>query len=163
MEGFPNGTLVAQIICFLILLFLLKQFAYKHIDKLLKDRAELIETNINTAEQERQLAEKIKAEYEAEMLRTRELAQEIIQKATKAGEDQAAEVIESAKNEAKKLKDTALVEIQREKDKAVTDLREEAATLAVLIAGKIIDRQIDENIQREMVQEFVKEAGDLLC
>ncbi|MDD3653238.1 MAG: F0F1 ATP synthase subunit B [Desulfotomaculaceae bacterium] len=163
MENFPNGTLIGQIINFLILLFLLKKFAFKPLGKLLSDRQQLIADSITTAEQERQQAEQIKAEYEAEMQRTREMAQEIIQKATKAGEEQAAEIIESAKNEAKRLKDAALVEIKHEKEKAVAEMRDEAATLAILVAGKIINQQIDEDIQHKMVKDFVKEAGELLC
>lgn len=163
MDNFPNATLIAQIANFIILVLLLKKFAYKPLTKLLTDRQQLVAENIATAEQDRQQAEQIKAEYEAEMQRTREMAQDIIQKATKAGEDKAAEVMENAKNEAKRLKDAALVEIEREKEKAVAEMRDQAASLAILVAGKIIDKQMDDNTQRKMVQNFVKEAGDLLC
>jgi len=163
LDGFPNANLIAAIFHFCLLLFLLKTFAFKHLVKMLEDRANMVTDNIETSERERALAEQLKADYEAELLRTRELAQEMIQKATKAGEDQAAELVVAAKNEAKRLKDTAVAEIQREKEKAVADMRDEAATLAILVASKIIDRQIDENIQREMVKEFVAEAGDRLC
>ena len=163
MEQFPNASLIAAIFHFIVLLILLKVFAFKPLGKMLADRQNMIEQNIENAEKDRLAAEEIKAGYEAEMQRTREMAQEIIQKATKAGEEQAVQVIENAKNEAKRLKDSALVEIEREKEKAVADLRDQAATLAILVAGKIIEKQLDENIQREMVQDFVKEAGDLLC
>lgn len=163
MEHFPNATLLAQVFDFIVLLILLRVFAYKPLTKLLSDRQKLIADSITAAEQERQQAEQYKAEFEAELHRAREHAQEIIQKATKAGEDQAVEIIESAKNEAKRLKDSAVVEIQREKDKAVAEMREQAANLAVLVAGKILERQIDDKIQHELVQEFVKEAGELLC
>jgi len=163
LDNFPNATLIAQIANFIILVLLLKKFAYKPLTKLLTDRQQLVAENIATAEQDRQQAEQIKAEYEAEMQRTREMAQDIIQKATKAGEDKAAEVMENAKNEAKRLKDAALVEIEREKEKAVAEMRDQAASLAILVAGKIIDKQMDDNTQRKMVQNFVKEAGDLLC
>ena len=163
LENFPNSSLIAQIINFVLLVFLLKKFAFKPLGKMLSDRQKLIADNIATAEQEREQAALIKAEYEAEMQRTREHAQEIIQKATKAAEEKAAEVMESAKDEAKRLKDAALAEIRNEKEKAVVDMRDQAASLAILVAGKIIDQRLDESMQREMVQEFVKEAGDLLC
>jgi F-type H+-transporting ATPase subunit b len=97
------------------------------------------------------------------MRRARQQAQEIIQKATKAGEEQASEIIESAKSEAARIKEAALADIQREKEKAVAELREQVATLSVLVAGKIIGRQMTQDIQREMVQEFIKEAGELPC
>ncbi len=118
-----NATLLAQIVDFIILLVFLRLVAYKPLVKVLSDRSDHITNNIAAAEQERQEAEQLKAGYEAEMRRAREQTQEIIQKATKAGEDQALGIIENAKNEAGRLKDAALAEIEREKQKAVAELR----------------------------------------
>ncbi len=158
-----NATLLAQIVDFIILLIFLRLVVYKPLSRLLNQRSENIEKNIAVAEQERQQAEQLKAGYEAEMRRARGQAQDIIQKAAKAGEEQAAEIIESAKNEALRLKESALAEIQHEKQKAVTELRDQVASLSIMVAGKIIDQKITDDIQHGMVQEFIKEAGDLPC
>lgn len=158
-----NATLLAQIVDFIILLIFLKVVAYKPLSKLLSDRSDHIANNIAAAEQERQQAEQLKAGYEAEMRRAREQAQEIIQKATKAGEEQAVEIIENSKNEATRLKDAALTEIEREKQKAVAELRDQVASLSVLVAGKIINQKLTDDIQHSMVQDFIKEAGELPC
>jgi len=156
-----NATLLAQIVDFIILLVFLRLVVYKPLVKVLGDRSEHIAGNIAAAEQERQEAEQLKAGYEAEMRRAREQTQEIIQKATKAGEDQALEIIENAKNEAGRIKDAALAEIEREKQKAVAELREQVATLSVLVAGKIINKNMTNQIQRSMIDNFIKEAGEL--
>lgn len=158
-----NGTLLAQIVDFIILLIFLRLVAYKPLMKVLADRSDHIANSIAAAEQERQQAEQLKAGYEAEMRRAREQAQEIIQKATKAGEEQAVEIIENAKNEATRLKDAALTEIEREKQKAVAELRDQVASLSVLVAGKIINQKLTNEIQHSMVQDFIKEAGELPC
>lgn len=158
-----NATLLAQIADFIILLIFLRLVAYKPLVKLLNDRRDHIAKNIEAAEQERQQAEQLRAGYEAEMRRAREQAQEIIQKATKAGEDQGLLIIENAKNEAVKIKETALSEIEREKQKAIAELRDQVASLSVLVAGKVINRTIDDQIQRDMINEFIKEAGELPC
>ncbi len=156
-----NATLLAQIVDFIILLVFLRMVAFKPLAKVLSDRSENIASNIAAAEQERQEAEQLKAGYEAEMRRAREQTQEIIQKATKAGEDQALEIIDNAKNEAGRLKDAALAEIEREKQRAVAELREQVATLSVLVAGKIINKNMTDQIQRNMIDDFIKEAGEL--
>jgi F-type H+-transporting ATPase subunit b len=156
-----NATILAQIADFIILLIFLRLVAYKPLTKMLADRSDHIANSIAAAEQERQEAEQLKAGYEAEMRRAREQTQEIIQKATKAGEDQASEIIANAKNEAGKLKETALAEIEREKIKAVAELREQVASLSVLVAGKIINKTMSEDIQRGMIDDFIKEAGEL--
>lgn len=156
-----NATLLAQIADFIILLIFLRVVAYKPLMKLLQDRSDHIENSIATAEKERQEAEQLKAGYEAEMRRSREQAQEIIQKATKVAEEQAAEILAAAKNDAVKLKEASLAEIQREKDKAMGELRDQVASLSVLVAGKIINKKLTGDIQHSMVQEFIKEAGEL--
>jgi len=156
-----NATVLAQIVDFIILLIFLRLVVYKPLVKLLEGRSEHIASNIAAAEQERQQAEQLKAGYEAEMRNARVQAQEIIQKATKAGEEQALGIIENAKNEAGKLKDAALAEIEREKQKAVAELRDQVATLSILVAGKIINKTMTNQIQRGMIEDFIKEAGEL--
>lgn len=156
-----NATLLAQIVDFIILLIFLKLVVYKPLCKVLGDRSDHITNSIAAAEQERQEAEQLKAGYEAEMRHAREQTQTIIQKATKAGEEQALEIIENAKNEAGRLKESALAEIEREKQRAVAELREQVASLSVLVAGKIINKSLTEDIQRSMIDDFIKEAGEL--
>lgn len=156
-----NATLLAQIVDFIILLIFLRLVVYKPLVKVLGARSEHIANNIAAAEQERQQAEQLRAGYEAEMRNARVQAQEIIQKATKAGEDQALEIIENAKKEAGKLKDAALAEIEREKQKAVAELRDQVATLSILVAGKIINKTMTDQLQRSMIENFIKEAGEL--
>lgn len=156
-----NATVLAQIADFIILLIFLRLVAYKPLAKLLAARSDHIANNIAAAEQERQQAEQLKAGYEAEMRRAREQAQEIIQKATKGGEEQALGIIENGKKEAARLKDDALANIEREKQKAITELRDQVASLSIMVAGKIISERMDDQIQRSMIEEFIKEAGEL--
>ena len=158
-----NATLLAQIADFIILLIFLRLVAYKPLMKVLAARQEHIAKTIEAAEQERQQAEQFRAGYEAEMRRAREQAQEIIQKAAKAGEEQSLQIIENAKNEAAKLKEAALSEIEREKQKAIAELRDHVASLSVLVAGKIINKNMSNQIQRDMINDFIKEAGELPC
>ncbi|MBP7331553.1 MAG: ATP synthase subunit b, sodium ion specific [Firmicutes bacterium ADurb.Bin373] len=156
-----NATILAQIVDFVILLIFLRLVVYKPLCRLLANRSDHIANSIAAAEQERQEAEQLKAGYEAEMRRAREQAQEIVQKATRAGEDQALQIVSNAKNEAEKLKENAHAEIEREKQRAIAELRDQVATLSVLVAGKIIHKTISKDIQRSMIDDFIKEAGEL--
>lgn len=158
-----NSTLIAMIFHFLVLLLFLRLVVYKPLVNLLEKRQEFIANNVAAAEEERKQAEALRQQYLADMEKARLQAQEMIQKATKAGEEQARQIIEEAKLEAAKVKDNALIEIQREKEKAVVELRGHVATLAVLVAGKIVDEKMTADIQSGLVDEFIKEAGDLPC
>lgn len=158
-----NGTLFAQMFNFLVLLVLLRVFAYKPFMNVLEKRRELIESSISAAEEDKKQAEQLRASLQADLKHTREEAAEVMARATKSAEDQAQQIIEAAKTEANRVKDSALAEIQREKEKAVAELRDQVATLSILVAGKIIEQKINDDIQKDLVNKFVKEAGDLPC
>lgn len=158
-----NMTILAQMFNFIILVIFIRLVVYPHILRILEQRQETIANNVARAEEERKEAEALRQQYLAEMKKARDDADEIIQKATKTASDEARAIIDASKEEAERIKNAALQDIEREKEKAVLELRDQVATLSVLIAGKIIDEKITSDIQRDLVDEFIKEAGDLPC
>ncbi|ACV64837.1 ATP synthase F0, B subunit [Desulfofarcimen acetoxidans DSM 771] len=158
-----NATLFAQIFNFIILLIFLRIVAWKPLINMIEQRQKHIENTVNAAEDERKKAEELRASYLAEMQRSKEGAQQIIADANKAAEAQKDQIIAAAKAESERIKENATAEIQREKEKAVAELREQVASLAILVAGKVVSQKITEDLQHSMVQEFIKEAGDLPC
>ncbi|MGB9846888.1 MAG: F0F1 ATP synthase subunit B [Desulfotomaculales bacterium] len=158
-----NATLLAQIFHFVVLLVFLRFVAYKPIARLLKERQDYIANNVAAAEEERAQAEKLRQQYLADLQKAREEAQAIIAQASRAAEVQAQEIIAAAKEEANRVKESALADIQREREKAVRELQDQVASLSVLVAGKIIGQAITPEIQRQLVYDFIKEAGDLPC
>jgi F-type H+-transporting ATPase subunit b len=158
-----NSTLVAQIFNFIILLIFLRLVVYKPLVNVLEKRQQAIADNVAAAEEERKQAEALRQSYLADLQKAREEAQAIVQQATKAGEAQAQQIIEAARVEANRVKESALQEIEREKEKAVAELRDQVVTLSILVADKVIGRQITKDLQHNLVREFIKEAGDLPC
>ena len=158
-----NGTLLAQMFNFLVLLILLRAVAYKPFMNMLEKRKELIESSIAAAEEDKKQAEALRASLQADLQRSRQEAADVLARASKSAEDQAQQIIEAAKAEATRVRDGALADIQREKEKAVAELRDQVATLSILVAGKIIDQKLNDDIQKDLVNKFVKEAGDLPC
>ncbi len=158
-----NSTLVAQIFNFLILFLFLKTVVYKPIVNVLEKRQQLIQDSVKAAEEERKEAQALHQQYLDEMQKAKEDANEVIQKAVKSGEAQAQQIIEAAKEEADRIKENALRDIERAKEKAVIELRDQVATLSILVADKIIGKQITSELQHDLVKEFIKEAGDLPC
>ncbi len=158
-----NNTLVAQVFNFIVLLIFLRIVVYPHIVRMLEDRQNFIANNVAAAEEERKQAEALRQQYLDELQKAKNEAQSIIQKAGKAAEEQAHEIIEAAKAESNRIKESALQDINMEKEKAVAELRDQVATLSILVAGKVINEKITADIQRSMIDEFIKEAGDLPC
>lgn len=161
--GFDFNKFMWQIANFLVLLFLLKKFAYKPVLAMLDERKKSIEDAISNAESAKTDAEKMRKEYEARLAEAKQEAQDIIAKATKLGEDMKNEIVANAQSEATKAIQRAQDEISREKDQAIAALRDEVAVLAVMAAGKVLGKAIAVEDHEKLVKEFVAEAGDLKC
>ena len=158
-----NATLIAQIVDFLILLILLRVFGFKYLAKLLEDRRTKIADTFAAAEEDRRQAAELKAGLEADIKKMREEAQAMMAHAIKSGEETAQQIVAAAKAETERIKEDARAEIQREREKAVAELRNSVASLSILVAEKIINRSLDDELQRGMVDEFINEAGGLPC
>ena len=94
-----NATLIAQIINFLLLVALLTKFAYKPLMKALADRQAKIADSLNSAEQERAEAAKLRQEYQQQLLDARTQAQAIVEKAMRLAEQSKEEILEEARAE----------------------------------------------------------------
>lgn len=149
-----------QIINFLLLIWLLNKLLYKPVSKFLKERSEYIDNSIRQAETWEAEAKKLKEEYQEQMAQARKEAQEILQQATHQGQDNRDEIIVNAQKEANRMLERAQSEIQREKEKALAELRDEVADLAVLTAGKVIDKNLDQATHQSLINNFIEEMGD---
>lgn len=158
-----NATLLAQMFHFLALLVILRLVAYKPLLRILEQRQNTIVGKLAQAEEARAEAEKMKTELEAEMHRTREEAQRIIERATKASEEQAQAIMETAKEEASRIKEVALAEIERERDKVLAELKDQVANMAVLVAGKVIREGLTADMQARLIKDAVSEVKNLPC
>jgi len=152
-----------QILNFLVLLAILNKLLYKPMLNMLAERKKTIQDSLDKAESARAEAEKLQAQYQSQLLQAKKEAQEIIEKATKMGEEMKEDIVNNAKNEADKAIKKAQEEIAREKNQAVAALRQEIATLAVLAAGKVVGKAITVQDHEKMVKEFIEEVGDLKC
>jgi F-type H+-transporting ATPase subunit b len=156
-------TLPAQMLAFLILVWILAKFAWKPLLNMMEKRRTGIEESLAQAQAEREQAERIKREYQAEMQKARQEAQEVIARATKVSEDRAAEILAAAREEAEKVKRSAIADIEREKEKALADVRTQIVDLSVSVAERIIRQKLDVNVEAQLVNQFIQEVGDLPC
>lgn len=154
-----SSTLIT-IIAFLLLLWLLNKYAFGPLFGVMEKRRQLIQEQMNAADNNRAAAEASLAEQKAALDEARKEAYAILEQARATSSKQADEIVESAKNEATRLKDEALKDIESEKNKAISALRTEVGGISVQIASKIIEKQVDEKSQEEIVDKYLKEVGN---
>jgi F-type H+-transporting ATPase subunit b len=145
---------------FIILLALLKKFAWGPLMGIMKQREEHIGNEISAAENSRLEAQKILQEQRDLLKEARNDAQNLIESAKKQGDIQREEIIATARTEADRIKDAAKLEIEQQKEKAVAAIREQVASLSVLIASKVIEKEITAADQDQLINEYIKEAGE---
>lgn len=158
MEFHLSSTIFA-LISFGILFLLLKKFAFGPLFGIMEKRRQLILNQIETAENNRKQAEELLKEQQEAIQNARKEAYDIIEQAKQVSSRQAEEIVAAARAEANRIKEEALREIESEKAKAVSALRSQVSAMSVLIASKIIEKQIDEQSHKDLVEKYLSEVG----
>jgi F-type H+-transporting ATPase subunit b len=159
--GISIPTLITQVVTFIILLVVLRFVAYKPIMRMLDERSRRIKESVEQAEAVKAQSAKTEEELKKQMgLASRE-GQERIDRAIKAGEGIKQKAQEDAKKEAEKLIVRARAEIQQERDAAVSEVRREFADLTVLAAGKVIEKSLNKEEHRELIDKVLEESATL--
>ncbi|MFT4415409.1 F0F1 ATP synthase subunit B [Fredinandcohnia humi] len=154
------GDIIFQLVIFIILLALLRKYAFGPLMGIMKQREEHIASEINAAEQNHQEAKKLAEEQREFLKKSRAEAAELIENARKMGEEQKENIIQAAREEANRLKESAKQEIVQEKEQAVAALREQVASLSVLVASKVIEKELSLEDQEKLINEYIQEVGE---
>ena len=153
--------LLTQLISFLILFLLLKKFLYRPVIKMLEDRAEKIKTSLEVADKVKQEAEQTTAATESLMLKAREESQALISESREQAKKIKESELEKSKLQIEIERKRALDEIRSEEDKIINNIRSEFSGLAISAAEKIIEREVNENNHKEIIQSFLEKAKNI--
>ncbi len=159
--GINGGDILFQLVMFLILLALLQKFAFGPVMGIMKKREEHIAGEIDEAEKQNEEAKKLVEEQREILKQSRQEVQVMMENARKSAEDKKEEIIVAAREESERLKAAAKQEIEQQKDQAVAALREQVASLSVLIASKVIEKELSEQDQEKLIHEYIQEVGDV--
>ncbi len=159
MELYLPSFLYA-IIAFLILYWLLSKYAFGPLFGIMEERRKQVQEQISSAETSRAEASKHLEEQKQALEQARKEAYDIIEQARVTSSKQADDILAQAKSEASRLKDEATKDIESEKNKAINALRNQVSGMSVMIASKIIEKQLDEKSQEEIVNQYLKEVGN---
>lgn len=164
MEGvlqalnFNLWSFLIQALDLLVVLGVLYLLLYKPLGQIMAQREQKIATTLAEANTAKEKAEALLAEYQDKLKAARQEAQEIVEQARVLSEKAGAEILADAKAQAERTLEAARREIEAEKIKAVAEIREQAATLAVLAAGKVIERTLTDADHERLARKFVREV-----
>ena len=123
----------------LITFAVLKKFLFKPVKKMIDDRQQEIDTMYADADAAKQKAADLEKEYADHLQSIKD---------------------ERARAEAASIRAAAEADIAQERKKAVNDLKNEIGGMAVEIAGKVVEREINESDHQALIDEFIRNVGD---
>ena len=158
------GSLIGDFILvagsFLLLIILIKKFAWENITSTFEQRAKKISDDIDGAESARQKAEDLAQKRETELAGSRQDATTIIENAKETAEKNKAGILADAADEAGRLKEKANQEIAQTKAEALNSIKGDVADLTVNLASKILGQQLDQEAHKELIDRYIDKLGD---
>jgi len=158
MLGIELPHLLAFMINFGLLLFLLTFVLYKPITKTLDERAAKIKESLEKAEQIKQESVRAEESVKAQIEAGRKEGQAIIAQATQNGERLKEEAKAEARKEAEALIARAQAQIESDREESFNKLRREFADLAVLAAEKVIEQSLDKKAHEKLIEKVLEEG-----
>jgi F-type H+-transporting ATPase subunit b len=159
--GINLPTLLAQIINVAVLFGLLYLVAYRPIMRMLDERSRKVKESMEQTEYIKQQAERAEGEVAKRIEAAAKDGQEAIARALRTGEEIRQGAQQQAKQEAEALITRARSEIRRERDEAIDELRKEFADITIMAAEKVIDRTLDKDAHRQIIDKVLEESPTL--
>ena len=157
-ELIGNFILVAG--SFLLLIVLIKKFAWGNITSIFEERAKKISDDIDSAESARKNAEVLEQKREEALAGSREEAATIVETAKETAEKNKASILADTTEEVSRLKQKANQEIAQSKAEALRSIKGDVADLSIDLASKILSQELDKEAQSELIDRYIKQLGD---
>ncbi|KXT74613.1 ATP synthase B chain [Streptococcus gordonii] len=157
-EIIGNFILIAG--SFLLLVFLVKKFAWGNIVGILDQRAQKISEDIDSAEAARKKAEDLAQKREEALAGSREEAATIVETAKETAEKNKASILADTTEEVSRLKQKVNQEIAQSKADALKSIKGDVADLSIDLASKIIGKTLDKEAQSQLIDSYIDKLGD---
>lgn len=154
-----NGTVIVEIITFLLMTAILARWVYPQIVSLAEARQRAIAQQLRDAEQARADAEERLKEAEAKLNDARATAQTVIDGAGRSAEKLRQELREKAEAEAQRVTESARQGIEAERQRAIQSVRSEVVGLVVTATQKVIGETLDEPKHRQLIEQAIEEVA----
>lgn len=149
-------TLCNMLITFLIL----KKLLFKPVKKMIDDRQKEIADQYAEAERRRQEAEQAKLAYDQEIAQAKQKRDEIVREAAELAHRQERDILNAAREEAKAITAKAHSDICQERRKVFNEMKTEISDIAIEIAEKVTEKEIDSDKHRELIDSFIDQIGE---
>ena len=153
-------TIILQICNLLLQIWLFKRFLLKPVQKILAQRQELANADLDAAAAAREEAEQARLSYQQHLDGAKEEAAAMVRTAAQTAQSRSEQIIMEAKEEAAAIRAKAAGDIAQEKKNAVNEIKNELSGIAVSIASKVVEKEISEDDHEALIREFIDGMGE---
>ena len=143
----------------LITFAIIKKFLFKPVRKMLAAREEEVQAMYGNAEKAQTEAEQMRSEYTERLAKAKEEAAEIVGSATRRATVRSEEILKESSQQAAAMMKKAESTIEQERKKAMNELKDEVASLSVMIASKVVERDVKDADHERFIEEFIDKVG----
>jgi len=154
-----NGTVIVELITFLLMMAILARYVYPEIVRLAEARQRQVVEQLKDAEKARTAAEAALKEAEAKLNDARKTAQSVIDAASKSAEQLRQDLKQKAEEEAHRIRESTRKEIEAERLKAIQSVRSEVAGLVVAATEKVIGETLDVAKHKQLIEKAIEEVA----
>lgn len=163
LEASPLDTMLGNaifiLLSFVLMVALVKKFAWGNIVKIFKDREDRIANDLDSAEADRIKAQELKNQREMELNHARQDSMTIVNEAKEAAERQSKQMVNEAKEDIVTLRNKATQDIEAEKEQAYKNVKDEVASMSLQIASQILNKELDKESHKELIDSCIEGLG----
>ena len=153
--------LIVGAIAFGVIFVFMSKWVLPRVNKLLEERRQKIQGNLEEAERTKTAADELLADYRQQLAGAREDANRIIEEARRTAEAMRKDLMAKAEQEYQGVVGKAQEEIRAERDRVFEELKTQVGELSLALAGRVVGETLDKTRQLRLVDDYIKELEDL--
>lgn len=157
--GVNFWTMIFAWVNLLILYLFLRKLLFNPLMNMITSRQKEIDDSFSEAESSKQSALELRREYEERLEGANDECEALLKNATRRAELKKEEILKEAAEEAQRTLERAEEQIELEKKQALNDIKNDVAGMAIGIAAKVIERDVNADEHRELIDNFIENLG----
>jgi F-type H+-transporting ATPase subunit b len=154
-----TNELIYSLISFIVLVLLFLKFAFPMVKKTMENRTEKIRTDLDTAETAKSEAETVLSQYRAQLADAKAESNRIIEESRQQAERVKTDMIAATQSEVNELKAKAAADVEAARTQAMATLRSAVSEMALEIAEKVVEKNLDRETNLRLVDSFINQVG----
>lgn len=158
--GFNPWTALFTLLNMVLTFLILKKFLFKPVNKMIDDRQKEIDDLFADATQAKEQAETMREDYSRRLAEAKDTSAQIVSEATQEANRRGDEIVRQARLDADALREKANSDIALERKKALNEVKNDISRIALDIAGKVVEKELDPKEHERLIEGFLRDMGD---